>query len=318
MQRHTLRGRILAHCVTAVAVALVAIPLASGRLAQQPTSTQSHDLTATMAAQRSPEVAGQLSANQSTGHQETPSSSRGSRETDQSSASAVPTPILRSAVPASKAQATATPAAVQPPAPMPGGQGAPQPRLRVGIQAGHWKSSELPPELASLRGSTGAAGQGWAEIDVNLDIARRVVVFLAQHSILAELIPATVPPHYTADAFVALHCDNNSNTKLSGFKVARSSRSSIPQKDDALVHSLVTEYQAATGLAEHRPTITQAMLYYYAFANGPVAHSVAPTTPAAILEMVFLSNAADRQLIFEQPDTVAGGVARGILRFLGR
>lgn len=65
--------------------------------------------------------------------------------------------------------------------------------FRVGIQAGHWKTSELPTELASLRTSTGASGSGWREVDINLDIAKRVVALLEQQGVQTDLIPSTVP-----------------------------------------------------------------------------------------------------------------------------
>jgi N-acetylmuramoyl-L-alanine amidase len=116
---------------------------------------------------------------------------------------------------------------------------------------------------------------------------------------------------------VALHGDANSNTSLSGYKLARSSRSSIPAKDDALLNAISGEYAAATGLPNHPGTITVNMTAYYAFANRGIDHSIAPTTPGVILEMGFLTTAKDRSLLVEQPDLVAGGIARGILKYLG-
>ena len=183
---------------------------------------------------------------------------------------------------------------------------------------GHWRNSELPAELAGLRGSTGGAGSGWREVDVNLDIGQRVAALLQQQNVVVDLIPATVPSHYAADAFVALHCDANSNTTLSGYKLARASWSRIPATDDALLNAISSEYAAATGLRNHPPTITLAMTAYYAFDNRQLEHAVAPTTPAVILEMGFLTTAKDRQFLMEQPDRAAQGIANGILRFLGR
>jgi len=190
--------------------------------------------------------------------------------------------------------------------------------LRVGIQAGHWKNSELPAELASLRGSTGAVGNGWKEVDVNLDVASRVAGILREKGVQVDLIPATVPVDYQADAFVALHGDANGNPSVSGFKLARARWSKIPQKDDALIQAISAEYQAATGLREHPSTITENMRQYYAFDWKDLKHAVNPATPAVILEMGFLTTTSDRQLLLEQPDRVAQGIARGILKFLGR
>ena len=189
---------------------------------------------------------------------------------------------------------------------------------RVGIQAGHWLNSQLPDELASLRGSTGASGEGWSEVGVNLDIAQRLVALLRQAGVEADLIPATVPVHYKADAFVALHCDGNANSALSGYKLARAIWSAIPEEDDALLHAIESEYQAGTGLDEHPQTITQNMLQYYAFNNRRLQHAVDPATPAVILEMGFLTNSRDRELLMQQPDRVAQAIANGILKFLSR
>ncbi len=199
----------------------------------------------------------------------------------------------------------------------PSGDGqSPQPLARVGIQAGHWLSSALPAELASLRGATGAAGNGWREVDVNLDIARRVEALLGKAGVQVDLLPATVPPDYGADAFVALHGDANGTSSLSGYKLARASWSSIPEKDDALLKAISAEYQAGTGLVDHPQTITQNMTMYYAF-NHRLEHSVSPATPSVILEMGFLTNAQDRDLLMQQPDRVAEAITKGILRFLG-
>ena len=55
---------------------------------------------------------------------------------------------------------------------------------------------------------------------------------------------------------------------------------------------------------------------YYAFNYRRYAHSVAKTTPAAIVEMGFLTNPDDRTLLTQSPDLVAIGIANGIIRYL--
>ncbi|MCL5676965.1 MAG: N-acetylmuramoyl-L-alanine amidase [Firmicutes bacterium] len=240
-----------------------------------------------------------------------PPTSRGERGRESAPSSFSPTDFTD---PADAPTATPEPQASVAPLPSPT---AAQPRPRVGIQVGHWKNSELPRELSALVGSTGAAGNGWREVDVNLDIARRVVGLLEKQSLQVDLIPATVPIGYKAGAFVALHGDANSNTSLSGYKLARARWSKIPDKDDALLQSIAEEYQARTGLQNHPSTITANMWAYYAFDYRSLDHAVAPTTPSVILEMGFLSTYRDRQLLLEQPDRAAQGVANGILKFLG-
>src|SRR5256885_2615 len=60
---------------------------------------------------------------------------------------------------------------------------APQGPRRVGIQVGHWKTEESPPELAKLIPQTGAIWEGLNEVDVNLNIADRVAALLRRQGI---------------------------------------------------------------------------------------------------------------------------------------
>lgn len=184
---------------------------------------------------------------------------------------------------------------------------------RVGIQVGHWKSNELPEELARLRGSTGAFVRGMSEAEVNLDIAKRVEALLVARGVAVDLIPATVPPGYDADAFVALHADGATGPGARGFKIAapwRTSRASQQLKD-----ALDAEYAAATGLPRDG-SITVNMRGYYAFSYRRHTHAIARTTPAVILEMGFLTSPADRAVMTGRADAVARGVVNGIMRYL--
>ncbi|HEX2988761.1 MAG TPA: N-acetylmuramoyl-L-alanine amidase [Chloroflexota bacterium] len=220
-----------------------------------------------------------------------------------------PAPV--SPPPVSAAAPASSPAASQAASPLPTAAG-----KHVGIQAGHWQTANLPSELAALRTSTGAAGSGWKEVDVNLDIAQRVTALLTNAGVQVDLLPSTIPVGYKADAFVALHNDGNANTGLTGYKVARSAWSVITTKDDVLVKDLATDYEAGTGFTPNPQTITVNMTHYYAFNNRTYQHSVAPSTPAAILEMSFLTNAKDRNEMVNDPNRVATAIARGILDFL--
>jgi N-acetylmuramoyl-L-alanine amidase len=140
---------------------------------------------------------------------------------------------------------------------------------------------------------------------------------LSQASIRVDLIPATVPADYRADAFIAIHADANADKSLSGDKAARATNSAIPLNDDALLSVVSNSYQAVTGLSWHAKTITQNMLEYYAF-DQRMSHSVDPSTPSIILEMGFLTNANDNRLLTTQPDVLAQAVALGILSFLAK
>jgi N-acetylmuramoyl-L-alanine amidase len=183
----------------------------------------------------------------------------------------------------------------------------------VAIQVGHWKSDELPDELARLRSSTGAHIDGYTEVELNLLIAKRVEKLLTQQGIVVDLLPATVPPSYDADAFVALHTDGSTSRGARGYKVATPWRTSraAQQLSDALGKA----YGDATGLPLS-DAITFNMRGYYAFSFQRHTHAIARTTPAVILEMGYLTNAADRALMYNRADTVAAGITNGILGYL--
>jgi N-acetylmuramoyl-L-alanine amidase len=184
---------------------------------------------------------------------------------------------------------------------------------RVGLQVGHLQAGELPDELEQLRDATGARGGGKEEWEVNLDIVRRVAARLEAHGIVVDILPATIPPEYAADVFVAIHADGEPAGSASGFKAAHG-RGRSP-RDPRLVQLLYEEYGRATGLPED-PQITRNMRGYYAFSYRRFQHTVSPLTPAAILEIGFLTSAQDRRILLSQPDRAAEGIAGAILRFL--
>ncbi len=187
---------------------------------------------------------------------------------------------------------------------------------RVGIQAGHSQTYNAPDELSALRASIGAYQGDWDEWIINEDIARRVGTILRRNGVTVDLLPTTVPIHYEADVFVALHGDVAQDDTLSGFKATRGEWATSKLRDDTLVADLVEEYVTGTGLPEHRATISDNMMEYYAFNYKKYEHSVDPSTPAAILEMGFLSNDGDRKLLQQQPDRIASAIAAGVMRFL--
>lgn len=186
---------------------------------------------------------------------------------------------------------------------------------RIGLQVGHWHADELPDELAVLRSQTGGEGGGFREVDINYAVARQVAALLTERGVTVDLLPATVPPGYSAQAFVAIHCDVNNDASRRGFKLTRYGDSAIAPRDDALVALVAASYGAATGQPTD-PEISQAMLYYYAFNSGQYRHAIDPATPAAIVELGFLTNPADRLLLTTGTETVARGLAAGLLRFL--
>ena len=57
------------------------------------------------------------------------------------------------------------------------------------------------------------------------------------------------------------------------------------------------------------------MLGYYAFSRRLI-YAIAPRTPAAILEMGFMTSQADLRTLLGRRNAVATGVARALTRFL--
>jgi N-acetylmuramoyl-L-alanine amidase len=188
----------------------------------------------------------------------------------------------------------------------------PGPR-RIGLQAGHWQTELVPDELRHLANSTGASWGSVMEWQVNLDVANRVAAVLRGRGYQVDVLPTTVPEHYLADVFLALHADASNDPASRGFKAAHGTRRG-PYEDE-LVQTMVQEYGRTTGLPVD-PGISRNMRGYYAFSWSRFKSSVAPHTPAAILEMGFLTSAADRTLLLGEPDLAAAGVAAGVQRFL--
>lgn len=185
---------------------------------------------------------------------------------------------------------------------------------RVAIQVGHWQTESAPPELYRLIAQPGATWSGVREVDVNLDIARRVAARLERQGIAVDLLPATIPPGYVADAFLALHADSDGVGELSGFKAAHG-----PKRgpfEDALVADLQRTYGILTGLDWDAEHISPNMRFYYAFNWGRYQHALAPHTPAAILEMGYVSNDDDRGKMLEHADVLADAIVAGLTAFL--
>ncbi len=189
----------------------------------------------------------------------------------------------------------------------------PGPR-RVGLQAGHWLTEEVPPELGRLQG--GSAGGGKQEWEVNLDVASRAAALLEAANVQVDVLPSTVPPGYRANAFIALHADGDPAGVAHGFKVARPGFSSLPDVDDRLVDTLNQVYAADTELSRDDDHISLRMRYYYAFNSRRYCHAVAPGVPQAIIEMGYLTSPVDRRLLIGNPDRVAGALADAIQTFL--
>ena len=189
------------------------------------------------------------------------------------------------------------------------------PPARIGLQVGHWRANELPAELSRLRTATGGSGGGVREVDVNLQVTRKVAERLRELGHTVDVLPATVPPKYQADLFVAVHADATSSSSARGFKLARGRNSRLGAIEDRVIALVRAEYARATGMPWSR-SITLNMTGYYAFASGRFSYTIAPTTPGVILEMGYLTNATDRAILTGGQDRIVEGVVDGLQRYL--
>lgn len=187
--------------------------------------------------------------------------------------------------------------------------------LRVGLQVGHWNSDQLPDELERLRGNTGASGSGWSEWEVNYGIAQLAAEILQEEGIVVDILPATVPPKYWADVFVAIHADGHEDRTRSGFKIA-APRRDYTGKTKQIISIMRKEYEEHTGLSWDEETITRNMRGYYAFSWWRFEHAVHPMTPSVILETGFLTTPSDAHLIGETPEIPAKALATALIRYL--
>src|SRR5262249_14597079 len=144
----------------------------------------------------------------------------------------------------------------------------------------------------------------------------RAAAMLQSAGMQVDVLPATIPPHYRANLFLALHADGDPAGQANGFKVARPGFSSVPNVDDQLVEQLNQAYAATSNLPRDDEHISLRMRYYYAFNSRRYCHAVAPGVPQAIIEMGYLTSASDRRLLIGDPDRLARGVADGIRSFL--
>jgi N-acetylmuramoyl-L-alanine amidase len=207
-----------------------------------------------------------------------------------------------------------TPTATRAPSPSATPAPTPLPTLHVphiGIVAGHWWLDEHGQQSLDV-GAVCDEGTPYqlTEVEVNLEVAQRVVFELRQDGYQVDLLQEWDDrlDGYRADVLVSVHADACLYSEASGFKVARVTDSYVPEVEDRLVACLVESYSSRTGLPFHGGSITHDMTRYHTF------YEIDPNTPGAIIEAGFML--ADRALLTQRPDLVAQGIIDGILCFL--
>lgn len=182
----------------------------------------------------------------------------------------------------------------------------PQPKLRIGIVAGHAGNDSGAVCYDDEENPT------LTEAEVNMDIAVRVRKVLSDEGYQVDLLNEfdTRLNGYRAVALVSIHNDSCEyiNDQATGFKVAAALNTHDFNLATRLTECLRDRYQEATNLTFHAGSITSDMREYHAFSE------IDPNTTAAIIETGFLY--LDQDLLVEEPEKVAEGVVRGILCFI--
>lgn len=185
---------------------------------------------------------------------------------------------------------------------------------RVGLQAGHWLTEQIPPELRGL--GPGGSGGGKDEWEITLDIARRTGALLESFGVEVDILPTTIPVEYKAHVFLSIHSDGDPDGVRRGYKLGRAAWSATPEADDSLIATISDAYGATTRLPIDPVGPSRRMTAYYAFNSRRYCHAIAPGTPSAIIETGYHTSAADRSVLLGDPDAAARGIAQGLLRYL--
>jgi N-acetylmuramoyl-L-alanine amidase len=219
-----------------------------------------------------------------------------------------PAPSLAPPVSQSPAQATPPPAQAGPTPPptlVPPGK-------RVGLQVGHWQAGSLPDEQGHLRLNNGQSFNGVNERDLNRALVSAIAAKLTAQGFRVDILPATVPVGYTADAFIAIHCDFASDPAIRGYKVGLPWRASVASL--ALRDALDRTF-AQTEQPFHN-AVNSTMRGYYAFNYLRYDHAITPATPAVIIEAGFITNPLDFTLLTAGQAELAETISAGISDFL--
>ncbi len=171
------------------------------------------------------------------------------------------------------------------------------------------------PHVGIIAGHTGSDSgatcpDGLQEVDINRNIAQRVVALLRKQGWQVDLLQEFDPrlDGYKADALLSIHADSCNVPGKSGFKVASAESGYAQAAEHRMVACISKRYEERTGLQFDPNTITYDMTRYHAY------YEIDHHTPAAIIETGFMLD--DRELLVERPDVVAQGIADGLKCFI--
>lgn len=171
--------------------------------------------------------------------------------------------------------------------------------IRIGIIAGH-KGFDSGTECTD----------GLTEVQITEVLAPKVAARLEAAGVVSEILDEFDPrlAGYTATGLLSIHVDSCDyiNELATGFKISGSPFTDSSDLSICVQHA----YAEATKLAYHPNSVTPDMFDYHAF------REIGLGTPAIIIEVGFLN--LDRDILTSGADTVADGLAEGLLCFLER
>ena len=175
----------------------------------------------------------------------------------------------------------------------------PRPKPTIGIVVGHWGDNQDPGAVCP---------DGLTELSINQEVATLLQQRLINEGFAVDLLNEFDErlQGYQALALISIHSDSCTyiNDVATGFKVAASQYNPRPERTARMVACLRNRYAQATGLGEHL-SITLDMTEYHAF------DEINEETPAVIIEIGFMN--LDRQLLTQNQDVIANGIANGVL-----
>ena len=169
--------------------------------------------------------------------------------------------------------------------------------------------------------NTGAEGNGFFEQDITYDIGQRLYALLSNNPNFEVKLSRPTPETllgtsnassltarvndanaWGADVFISLHTNAAENSRASGSEALVYSPASTVAKE--LSEDILEELALTTGL-RNRGIVYRPGLYVLRRTR----------MPATVIEMGFISNPYDAELMAYSPDLFAEGIYRGILDY---
>lgn len=169
--------------------------------------------------------------------------------------------------------------------------------------------------------NAGAEAGGVREQDINYEVGRRLAALLNADPDFEARLSRPAPEtqlgtttttslqtrvaaanSWPADYFISLHCNANTNPNISG---TEGYVFALDTRAEEMAEDVIEGISDMTGLRD-RGVFARPTLYVLR----------ATTMPAALIELGYLTNANDRALLVNDPESFARGIYNGLLEFL--